>query len=481
MASFTSFLTTKKVPSFKKFRTLLRGPFTALRLLTIALLLAICAIVFTILIILNNRTLVTVPARGGNLTEGVIGAPHFINPLLATTPTDRRLVSLVYSTLKQEMQNYTVSPDGKTYTISLLPNLRFDDKKALTSEDVAFTVEKMQNNTISDESDYWQNISIDTPDTTTVVFTLSNADTSFLDHLTFAILPKHIWQNVSDQAFSTAAQNLHPVGEGPFKVSSITYQNNIPTTVRLTRNPYYGNNTTLLKTLTINAFANQKDLIAALNNKTVDFSYSVDPVILKNSPVTNNLTTTPVSNGKSVTIYHSGTDLALSNGTNVMILNQIIDKDAIVAIVRNSYGTPAGVSGNPTQKNTTHLSLPGFSLAVENSPDLLHAAQTIAQQLAPYGVTVVVKAFDPGTFQNNITTGTFTVFLARSGDVNIPQQYSPVLPLYTETVPYIFNTRTHTIPPDTVSPTTEYSDVQHWYTNTNKLWKWLRNVMERKK
>jgi ABC-type transport system substrate-binding protein len=474
MASFTSFLTNKKFPSFKKFRSLLSGPFTAFRIVVLSTLIAVSAIIFALLIMLNSKILVTVPARGGTLTEGVIGAPHFINPILATTETDKRLVALVYSTVADDMQSYTVSPDGKIYTVTLLPNLRFDDKKPLTSDDIAFTVEKMQDNTISTQSNYWQNIAVDTPDVNTVVFTLPAPDTSFLDHLNFGILPKHIWQNITDETFSAASQNLHPVGSGAFKVTALTYQDSIPTTVILSRNNYAAGGTALLRGFTLATFANQSSLIDALNSGAIDFSYSVSPAALPHS-LSRNLFTQSIPTDQTVSIYHAASDTALSNGTMVMMVNQNIDKSALIAIVQHGYGTPAGVSSeNTTQKNTASLSPSGFYVAVENSPDMLLAAQTLAQQLQQQGITVAVKAFDPGTFQNNITAGTFTIFLARNGDVNIPEQYSPVLPLYTESVPYIFNQHAHTIIPDTLSsPAAEYSDVKNWYANTDKLWKWL--------
>ena len=475
MASFSSFLATKKFPSPKTFRSLLRGPFTAFRVVVYGMLLAACATVFVILIMLNNRTLVTVPASGGHLTEGVIGAPHFINPILSTTETDKRLSALVYSTASDITQDYTVSPDGTIYTITLLPSLRFSDKKALTSDDVAFTVQKLQDNTISSQSGYWENISVDTPDANTVVFTLPAADTSFLNHLNFGILPKHIWENISDQSFESVKQNLYPVGSGAFKVSDISYQDGIPAIVTLDRNAYAVGGDALLHSLTIATYANQSSLLDALNAGDVVFSYDIPPATLANNGLDADLSVEHVATAKTVGLYHSSSDTALSSGTTVMLLNQIIDKNAIIAIVQNGYGTPVGTpSTSLANAPAKSISLKGFSLAVENDPDSLLAAKTLAQQLQQRGITVAVKAYDPGTFQNNINAGSFTIFLARSGDVDIPGQYSLVLPLYTQSVPYIFNVRTHTTVPNTIeSSDTEYLNVKNWYTNTNKLWRWF--------
>jgi ABC-type transport system substrate-binding protein len=472
MASFSSFLITKKFPSRNTLRALLRGPLTGLSALFYGVFFAICATAFALLITINSRHLTTVPAAGGNLTEGVIGAPHFINPLLATTETDQRLVALVYGNLMDDVNNYTFSPDGKTVTLTLQPDLKFDDGKPLTSDDVAFTVQKMQDVMISHVSDYWENIAVENPDAQTVVFTLPAPDVTFISRLSFTIMPKHVWENITDDAFEAAKQNLYPVGAGAFKVAHVYYTNGTPSSVVLKRNSYAFGGLSLLRTLTLNSYANQTELFNAVNDGDVDFTYSLDGQTVATNSIPSFLQTATVPTTNGISLYHSSSDTALSNPSNVAAINQAIDKNAIIATVVYGYGTPSGVLTNPQQGKA--LTVPGFSIAVENDPQMLLAAQTLAQQLQAKGANVSVKAFDPGTFQNNVTAGTFSVFLARSSDIAIPAQYSIALPLYNEALPYVFNTATHTIISNTLeSPTAEYADVKDWYTNTDKLWKWL--------
>ena len=477
MASFPTFLATKKFPSRATLQALLCGPLTLLKAAVYAIFIALCTTVFFLLITVNNRSLIVVPAPGGTLTEGMIGAPHYINPLLATTDTDKRLTALVYGNLATLEQNYTVSPDGKIYTVTLQPHLRFDDNKPLTSDDIAFTVEKLQNNTISNTSDYWQQVSVGTPDVNTVVFTLPVADTTFLSRLTFGILPKHIWQNISDQSFEPAKQNLQPVGAGPFKVSHITYQNGIPVTVFLARNNHAAGKKTLLGGLTIATFANQSTLADAVTAGTVDFTYDLSPQTVSADHFDVGITVQSALTNETISVYRSAADTALANSTAIMQMNNIIDKNAIIATVQDGYGTPVGAHANLSANTAIKkITVQGFSLAVENNPSALLAAQTLAQQLQQYGIAVAVKAFDPGTFKNNIAAGRFTLFLAGSNDVTIPQQYSVAIPLYTPAIPYVFNARTHTIISSTLeSPETEYADVKDWYTNTDKLWRWIKN------
>jgi ABC-type transport system substrate-binding protein len=493
MASFFSFLTTKKFPSRTTLRSILRGPLTFLKALVYAVFFLICIAVYILILTINSHFLTTVPARGGSLTEGVIGAPHFINPILATTDTDVRLVSLIYGSLMTTQpdgsmanslaQSYSVSPDGKTYTVTLLPHAKFDDGSALTSGDVLFTVTKLQDSSISNNATYWQGISVATPDASTAVFTLPAADSTFLSHLNFGILPQHVWKNISDATFDTTSLNIHPIGSGLFKLSSTSSYNSIPVTMALIRNKYAVQGTPLLDGLTMNFYSDQTDLLGEINDGSVDFTYGLQPQTLTGAVLNPDLKTASISTDNTINLYRSASDTSLSSGTTVAALSSIIDKNAIIATVLHGYGTPAGAPMNAaatslTQSNTSALASvakKGFSIAVENDPTLLLAAHTLASQLGAQGIPVSVNAFDPGTFQTDITANVFPVFLARNGDQAIPSTYAVTIPLYTESIPYIFNSNiVHLIPPETYQgPATEYEHIQSWYTRTNKLWKWF--------
>ena len=62
---------------------------------------------------------VTLPVGGGSVTEGEIGSPRFINPLLATADTDRDLSALIYSGLLRIGPNNELIPDlAESYEIS---------------------------------------------------------------------------------------------------------------------------------------------------------------------------------------------------------------------------------------------------------------------------------------------------------------------------------------------------------------------------
>jgi hypothetical protein len=48
---------------------------------------------------LERSFLIEVPAYGGSLSEGIVGSPRFVNPLLALSDADRDLTTLTYAGL----------------------------------------------------------------------------------------------------------------------------------------------------------------------------------------------------------------------------------------------------------------------------------------------------------------------------------------------------------------------------------------------
>ena len=115
----------------------------------------------------NAAFLVNTPISGGTLTEGVIGLPRFINPVLAVTNASQDLTRLVYSGLMKQLPDgslapdlagsYTVSDDGRTYTFTLRDDIYFHDNKPVTSDDVEYTIERAIDSTLkSPEQAAWQ-------------------------------------------------------------------------------------------------------------------------------------------------------------------------------------------------------------------------------------------------------------------------------------------------------------------------------------
>lgn len=199
--------------------------------------------IFSILLIFNIgflgiqytfANLTEVPTQGGSYTEGLIGSPQLINPILSqANDVDNDLVSLVYSSLfdydkNLQLQNdlvdsYSISEDEKTYTISLRQDAYFHDGEQVTADDVLFTVELIK--TPDYKSPLYINfdgIYLNRVDDFTIEFTLTESYAPFLHILTFGILPEHIWNNVPPNYFTLAELNIKPIGSGPYKFDALT-------------------------------------------------------------------------------------------------------------------------------------------------------------------------------------------------------------------------------------------------------------------
>ncbi len=187
---------------------------------------------FAMLWQVSRTFLIEVPIRGGTLSEGVVGNPRFINPVLALSEADKNLTALVYSGLVR------LTPDGKiendlasqvnvsnnnlSYTVTLNEKARFHDGEPVTADDVVFTVSKISDPVIkSPRRGNWDGVSVEKLDDKTVVFNLKKPYAPFIYNLTTGILPKHIWNNVTTDEFSFSQFNTLPVGSGPYEVERV--------------------------------------------------------------------------------------------------------------------------------------------------------------------------------------------------------------------------------------------------------------------
>jgi len=109
------------------------------------------------------------------------------------------------------------SADGKVHTITLRNDVKWHDGKPLTSADVKFSFEFYQKNTHSRWTPPVRNMtSIETPNETTVVVTLSAPNPAFAIQLMgdVPIIPKHLWESVTEPK-----KFENNIGSGPYKLT----------------------------------------------------------------------------------------------------------------------------------------------------------------------------------------------------------------------------------------------------------------------
>ncbi len=110
--------------------------------------------------------------------------------------------------------SYTVSDDGLTYTFLLKPGVVFHSGKALTSEDVKFSIERIfaPDSQSARKSSFGAIASIETPMPDTVVVTLQERSISFIYNLAY------VWIVNKDATDLTSAED----GSGPYVLDSWT-------------------------------------------------------------------------------------------------------------------------------------------------------------------------------------------------------------------------------------------------------------------
>lgn len=221
------------------------------------------------------------PVPGGIYNEGMVGTFTNANPLFAVNDVDSSVSHLVFDGLFTYNQDneltgdlasgYTVNDKGTIYTVTLKPNLKWQDGTALTSKDVLFTYKTIQNpDAQSPLRSAWQGVAMSTPDDRTIVFTLPGPLAPFPYNMTNGIVPEHILGSVAVSDLRSADFNtVHPVGSGPFKWNEVAVTGNDPATqeVQISLEPYeaYHEGKPKLQQFNVHAFASKNKMIQSFD------------------------------------------------------------------------------------------------------------------------------------------------------------------------------------------------------------------------
>lgn len=397
----------------------------------------------------NENLLVSVPQKGGKLTEGIIGTPRFINPLLSISDADRDLTSLVYSGLmklgpdgnlvEDLAESFSISEDGLVYTFTLKPDLKFHDGKPITTDDVEFTITKAQDpNLKSPRRGNWEGVAVEKIDQREIRFILKQPYSPFLENTTLGILPRHIWKNASSDEFSFNQHNTDPIGSGPYKVKSYKKnQSGVPNEYALVPFKDYALGEPYISKINLKFFQNEKDLINAYKKKNIDSLSSLSPESIlefKNSGERIEEILLPRIFG--VFFNHNQASVF----TNIEVrsaLNTALDKNKIIDSVLFGFGKPIespipfypnpekteeipdriqeakdilerngwefSTSTNMYQKETRseNYSL-SFSISTGDSPELKRAVEEIKRQWEELGVRVDIQIFETGDLNQNV-------------------------------------------------------------------------------
>jgi len=190
----------------------------------------------------------------------------------------------IYDTLVRSDVNGDPIPDlaqswsysnSTTVVLNLVHNATWHDGQPFTSDDVVYTVNTYLAHTeLPIMRLYVQNVkSITATDQYTVQINLINPDATFIAELLPAmyIIPKHIWQNVSN---FTSYANSNPVGTGPFKFVS---WGGVNTYVQLAANPDYFLGKPHIDQLVLRYFTSYNAMALAIQSGEIDYAGPLFP------------------------------------------------------------------------------------------------------------------------------------------------------------------------------------------------------------
>ncbi|MDD2657730.1 MAG: peptide ABC transporter substrate-binding protein [Candidatus Pacebacteria bacterium] len=389
---------------------------------------------------LEQSLLVEVPAYGGSLTEGEVGSPQFINPLLAISDADRDLSALVYAGLmglggRGDLvpvlaESYEMTPDGKTYTFTLRADAKFADGTPVTADDVAFTVGKAQNAALkSPKYADWSGVGVKIVDQRTVHFTLTKPYAPFLGITTLGILPSRLWKNISNEEFPFSTLETNPVGAGPFKVASISRDaSGLIKSVSLTENSHYVLGRPYLDSIRFNFYSRSEDLATALANGVEESAYDIGAKGALSAPY-----------ARVFGVFFNPNQTQVYARLEVRkALSLALDRQSIVDTVLGGYATaimgpvPPGENvrqapvphfDNPTieaakvlqgsgwiydgtarmwKNASAKQTLDRITLRTSNVPELKNVASAVKADWEKLGIPVDIELYEPGDLSQNV-------------------------------------------------------------------------------
>ena len=252
----------------------------------------------------DERYSVTVPDNKGNITEGVVGAPKIINPVLDTAGTTGDLTTLIFSGLmgrkpeggyepilaqSVEMAAEHEHEEGGTdtatttenvmYRFTLREGLTFHDGSPVTSEDVAFTYGLIANAAIkSPLAGELAGVTVTTIDDRTIDMSIPINIKEPYSVASVGILSKDMYAAIPEADFGLSEYHSAPIGAGPFSLERIDRDtNNIPVSITLERNESYALGSPKIKNINFRFFKNETDAVSAFRNGEIDSIGGISP------------------------------------------------------------------------------------------------------------------------------------------------------------------------------------------------------------
>lgn len=394
----------------------------------------------------------TTAASGATTTEGGAGEAKYggvlrfqllrdadagYDPNLATLSTVYTITQLMFDTLGEVTPDgdivpslateWEISEDELTYTFQLRDDVVFHNGRAMTSADVRYTIERIQNpDTNSPRRGVFSVVeSIEAPDDTTVVFRLSEPFAPFLaalSDITAGIVPQEVVEAQGDL-------NTNPVGTGPFKFVEWEVDRHV---IVERNDDYWREGLPYLDGIEFSFNADGNARASNVRSNTIDFLWNAPPElvsVLRGDP---NLTTHGGEGTQSFQYLLMNINREPLNDVRVrQAIFWALDREAIRMVSRPDTTTPLN-SGYLPAEHWAGVQPEDFlySQDLEKAADLLEdagvgdgfdmeilvlvgsdfhirTAQVIQSQLEPLGINITVTTVESGQQTERRNNGDF--------------------------------------------------------------------------
>ena len=204
-----------------------------------------------------------------------VGDPQGVdsmNPLVGVTAAAYEAWNIQYATVTDKAaadfaaipglaESWEGSEDGRTWTYTMRPNLKWSDGQPLTAEDVAYTINRSRDEEWINHTSAVANLRARAVDDRTLVVRTSVPDPK-LPTLDVYILPKHIWSKFDEDQILEYDGN-DGVGSGPFVLERLEKGQ----FARFRSNPNYWGGRSPVDRVVFRKFNNPDAMVAALKQR----------------------------------------------------------------------------------------------------------------------------------------------------------------------------------------------------------------------
>jgi peptide/nickel transport system substrate-binding protein len=214
------------------------------------------------------------------LTIGMTQGIDSMNPVRGVTVAAFEAWNMVYPTLTDKAaKDFGVIPglatkwegsdDGKTWTYTLRPGMKWSDGQPLTAEDVAYTVNRSRDEAWLNHASTTANLTATATSPTEVVIKSKVPDPK-LPTMDVYVVPKHVYEQYDDKAI-TKWNGQTDVAGGPYSLAEFKKGQ----FARFTANPNFWGGKPAVDEVVIRKFNNADAMVAALKRGEVDFVQNV--------------------------------------------------------------------------------------------------------------------------------------------------------------------------------------------------------------